>query len=171
MLIFLIYLSTQIAKFFWPISGPHLTCSSGPHTAWNDGTWAVRSCLPKVGHNQAITMPDVNQKQAKQTSTQPNVGHCTLLFWPKYGMGRWHMGGPQLFARSGPQPNQHSAKCQPRRDQINQHSPKCGPPLYIFILAHIPLGMMARMWSTVVCQRWATTKPTQCQMSAKKETK
>ncbi len=36
-----------IAKFLRPISGPHLTLSSGPHATWNDATWAVCSCLAK----------------------------------------------------------------------------------------------------------------------------
>lgn len=37
-------------------SGPDLTPFSGPRTAWNDGTWAVCSFLPDLGHKQAIAM-------------------------------------------------------------------------------------------------------------------
>ena len=114
--------ATQIAKFFWPKSGPHLTCSSGPHSVWNDGTWAVHSCLPEVGQNQAITLPDMNQKHTKWPSIQPDMGHCQFLSGP-YLAQTW-----------------------------NVHP------------AHIPYGMMALGRSTLVCQKWAKTKPLHCQM-------
>ncbi|XP_056156532.1 uncharacterized protein LOC130130749 isoform X3 [Lampris incognitus] len=38
---------------------PTPNTSSGPHTTWNDGTWAACSCLPDLGQNQAIAMPHV----------------------------------------------------------------------------------------------------------------
>jgi len=38
-------------------------CGSGPHAAWNDGPWVAHSCLPELGHKQAIAMPHVSQEQ------------------------------------------------------------------------------------------------------------
>jgi len=38
-------------------------CGSGPHAAWNDGTWVTHSCLPDLGHKQALAMPHVSQEQ------------------------------------------------------------------------------------------------------------
>ncbi len=35
-------------------SGPDPTPCSGPRTLKYDGTWAVFSCLPNLGHKQAI---------------------------------------------------------------------------------------------------------------------
>ncbi len=52
--------SSQIATNCRHRSGPHLARVewwSGPHVAWNDGTWVDRSCLPdqgpKAGHINA----------------------------------------------------------------------------------------------------------------------
>lgn len=40
-----------------PRSGPHQTCSSGPHAARSDGA-PVCSCLPEPSHKQAESGPD-----------------------------------------------------------------------------------------------------------------
>jgi len=58
--------NTHIATLFRPRSGPHLAlegCGSGPHAAMNDGAWVAHSCLPDLGHKQAIAMPHVRQEQ------------------------------------------------------------------------------------------------------------
>ena len=37
--------SKTVLAQIWPTSH-----TSGPHAVWNDGTWAVRSCMPDMGH-------------------------------------------------------------------------------------------------------------------------
>ncbi|XDV20045.1 hypothetical protein PO909_025427 [Leuciscus waleckii] len=57
---------SQIATLFRPGYGPHLALveyGSGPHAAWNDGPCVAHSCLPDLGHKQAIAMPHVSQEQ------------------------------------------------------------------------------------------------------------
>lgn len=67
---------SMIAKLLWHTSDPHLTLSCGPHTTWNDGAWAVRSCLPDSGHKQARAMPHVPH-------FLPKVAHiCFVIFGP-----------------------------------------------------------------------------------------
>lgn len=48
-------ITDNLEKLLRPKCGSHLSLlslSSGPHATWNDGTWAVRSCLPDLGHKQ-----------------------------------------------------------------------------------------------------------------------
>jgi len=57
---------SHLATLFRPTSGPHLAlvaCGSGPHAAKNDGPWVAHTCLPDLGHKQAIAMPHVSQEQ------------------------------------------------------------------------------------------------------------
>ena len=49
------HMQTIHVELRWPKSSP--TSSSGPHTAWNDGTWAVHPCLPDMGQWWYLTGP------------------------------------------------------------------------------------------------------------------
>lgn len=53
----------RIARVFWPGSGWHQTRPSGPHALWDDGTRAVRSCLPDL--SKAIPWPHVSHERSK----------------------------------------------------------------------------------------------------------
>ena len=88
---------TQIAKLLWPQSGPDQTRSSGPRAAWNDGNWAVHSCLPDLSHRQAIPRPHVSQDQTNLTgpnlfrwagsdNTYPNTDISMIC---QYQIGLW----------------------------------------------------------------------------------
>ncbi len=77
--------TSQIATYCRPRSGPHLAHAewwSGPHVAWNDGTWADRSCLPDMGQKQAIAMPHVSQEQRNKphwTLSEPQNLHILFI--------------------------------------------------------------------------------------------
>lgn len=71
---------SKIAKLSCPRSGPHQTCSSGPHNAWNDTTWAVRTCLPNLSRKQALTWPHVSCEPTEWTRTDPNLGHSSFIY-------------------------------------------------------------------------------------------
>jgi len=49
-------------------------CGSGPHAAWNDGPWVAHSCLPDLGHKQAIAMPHVSQEQRNKPELDTRTG-------------------------------------------------------------------------------------------------
>ena len=69
-----IYSTAQIAKLMWPISDPYPTLSSGPHAMWNDGTWAVHSCLPDPGHNHSMRyVSHMNVGQFLDGSSSPHM--------------------------------------------------------------------------------------------------
>lgn len=69
---------SKIAKLSCPRSGPHQTCSSGPHNAWNNTTWAVRTCLPNLSRKQALTWPHVSCEPTEWTRTDLVYKVC---FW------------------------------------------------------------------------------------------
>ncbi len=52
------------------------------HVAWNDGTWADRSCLPDLGQKQAIAMTHVSQEQRNKphwTFSEPQNLHILFI--------------------------------------------------------------------------------------------
>ena len=71
---------SQTAKLLWPRSSPHptlSTLSSGPHTTWNDGTWAVCSCFPDLGHKQTVCQPRTNQINQNWPTSRIHIPEST----------------------------------------------------------------------------------------------
>lgn len=76
---------------------------------------------------------------------------CTLcLAHMQYHMEYGCLGDPQLLDKSELEPNQHTT--EPREPALGLQQ----PAFCLFILAHLPHGMMAHEWSTLVSQIWPT---------------
>ena len=72
---------TQIAKLPQARSGPHPTLaalSSGPHSVWNDDTWAVHSYFPDLGHKQAVYQPRTNQINQNWSTSRVHIPENTV---------------------------------------------------------------------------------------------
>lgn len=79
---------------------------------------------------------------------------------PTYRM-EYHLGRPLSFAKIGPQPGHHKRYINQYQSIYDNLTLNWKRAFVLMFGPHtVPWGMMVLGWSAVVCQKWATTKPT-----------